>query len=71
MLSADDLIVTVCDNAHEELGLGVAGSATPAGALHWSVPDPVRADTDAAFDAVLGDLDHRITRLAPRLVPAS
>jgi protein-tyrosine-phosphatase/DNA-binding transcriptional ArsR family regulator len=71
VLSGDDLIVTVCDNAHEELGVGVASSPTQLGALHWSVPDPVSADTDAAFDAVLDDLDHRITRLAPRLVPAT
>ena len=38
-----DLIVSVCDNAHEELG-GLDQ-------IHWSVPDPVPAGTPAAFDA--------------------
>ena len=41
-----DLIVAVCDNAHEEL-------ASDLPRLHWSVPDPVRVDTDAAFEAAL------------------
>lgn len=56
---ADDLLVTVCDTAHEEL----AGR----GRVHWSVPDPVRAGTDAAFDAAFEDIASRIQGLAPRL----
>ena len=51
-----DLVVTVCDRAHEELA--------DADHLHWSVPDPVPVGTPAAFDAALADLDHRITSLA-------
>lgn len=51
-----DLVVTVCDQAHEEL----EGEHW----LHWSVPDPVPAGTRAAFDAVVVDLDHRIRVLA-------
>jgi protein-tyrosine-phosphatase len=51
------LVVTVCDRAHEEL--------RPApGWWHWSVPDPVEAGTDAAFDAALADLDTRIALLS-------
>jgi protein-tyrosine-phosphatase len=54
-----DLIVTVCDLAHEEL----AGLA----AVHWSVPDPVAAGDRESFDAALAELDRRVTLLAPRL----
>lgn len=58
-----DLIVSVCDRAHE--------SSVPfeAPLLHWSVPDPVpgeRADFEAAFDTIAA----RIERLA-RAVPAA
>ena len=51
-----ELVVTVCDRAREEL-------ATADDWLHWSVPDPVEAGTRRAFDAVVGDLRHRITAL--------
>jgi protein-tyrosine-phosphatase len=54
-----DLIVTVCDLAHEELG-GLA-------AVHWSVPDPVPAGRPDSFDAALDELDRRVHLLAPRL----
>jgi len=58
-----DLIVTVCDLAHEELGeLAV---------VHWSVPDPVPAGDPGSFDAALADLADRVTRLAPRLAAIS
>lgn len=55
-----DLVITVCDTAHEELKGMVAGR-------HWSVPDPVRIGTEAAFDAAFADLVRRVTDLAPRL----
>ncbi|MFI6066719.1 helix-turn-helix domain-containing protein [Micromonospora sp. NPDC051227] len=55
----DDLLIAVCDNAHEEL----TGPVRPR--LHWSVPDPVRVDTDAAFEAAFADLATRIDRVAP------
>ncbi|GAA2351546.1 helix-turn-helix domain-containing protein [Dactylosporangium salmoneum] len=62
-----DLVIAVCDNAHEDL----AGPAAPVHPrLHWSVPDPVRVDTDAAFEAAYSDLADRITRLAPAVAPA-
>jgi protein-tyrosine-phosphatase/DNA-binding HxlR family transcriptional regulator len=54
-----DLVIAVCDNAHEDL----TGEVRPR--LHWSVPDPIRADTDAAFEAAYTDLAGRIERLAP------
>lgn len=60
VLVSGDFVVTVCDNAHEELGLRDGA--------HWSIPDPVRVGTNAAFDAALDDLQHRIDDLAPRLV---
>ncbi len=52
-------IITVCDRAHEEY---------PAGTVHWSVPDPVRVGTDAAFEAAFEDLRRRVDQLAPRIL---
>ena len=56
-----DLVIAVCDNAHEDL----TGPVRPR--LHWSVPDPARADTDAAFEAAYDDLADRIDRVVPVL----
>jgi protein-tyrosine-phosphatase len=61
VVTDDDLVIAVCDNAHEDRTAGVRPR------LHWSVPDPVRADTDAAFEAAYTDLAGRIDRLAPTL----
>lgn len=57
-----DLVVTVCDNAHEEL-LGL-------GAVHWSVRDPLRLGTEEAFEEAFDDIAHRINDLAPRVLAA-
>lgn len=57
VLRGDDLVVAVCDNAHEELA--------PGDRLHWSVPDPAAAGTRAAFDSAYLDLADRIDRLVP------
>jgi protein-tyrosine-phosphatase len=54
-----DLVIAVCDNAHEDL----TGPVRPR--LHWSVSDPIRVNTDAAFEAAYTDLAGRIDRLAP------
>ncbi|MEU8662462.1 helix-turn-helix domain-containing protein [Actinoplanes philippinensis] len=54
-----DLIIAVCDNAHEDL------TSTVRPQLHWSVPDPARVDTDDAFEAAYTDLAGRIDRIAP------
>jgi protein-tyrosine-phosphatase len=48
-----DLVVTVCDQAHEEL-------EPQPDWWHWSLPDPVADGRPAAFDAVIHELDDRI-----------
>ncbi len=55
-----DVIIAVCDNAHEEL---------PADnrRLHWSIPDPVRIGRADAFDRALDELIVRIDHLVPTL----
>src|SRR6478609_10962833 len=59
-----DLLVAVCDNVHEELD--------PAQhRLHWSIPDPVRVDTDEAFETAFSDISRRVDRLAATVGPAS
>jgi protein-tyrosine-phosphatase len=60
-----DLVITVCDAAHEELALADVNPAR----LHWSVPDPARTGEDAAFDRVVTDLTGRIARVAPAVRP--
>jgi ArsR family transcriptional regulator, arsenate/arsenite/antimonite-responsive transcriptional repressor / arsenate reductase (thioredoxin) len=52
-----ELVVTVCDRAHEELD-------PPSDWLHWSLPDPVDVGTKEAFDATVRELRDRITTLA-------
>ena len=65
----EDLVITVCDAAHEELA-GVRGLSDPvADRLHWSIPDPARAGDDSAFDRVVIDLADRIARVAPAVRP--
>jgi protein-tyrosine-phosphatase len=54
-----DLVIAVCDNAHEDLSTPVRPR------LRWPVPDPVRVDTDNAFEAAYTDLAGRIDRIAP------
>jgi ArsR family transcriptional regulator, arsenate/arsenite/antimonite-responsive transcriptional repressor / arsenate reductase (thioredoxin) len=56
VLRPDDLVVAVCDNAHEQLDVD---------RLHWSVPDPARTGTGEAFDRAFTDLADRVDRLAP------
>jgi protein-tyrosine-phosphatase/DNA-binding transcriptional ArsR family regulator len=65
-----DLLVAVCDNAYEDLGPEGSADAigTPHGVrLHWSVPDPVRVDTDDAFDSACADITRRVGHLARTL----
>jgi ArsR family transcriptional regulator, arsenate/arsenite/antimonite-responsive transcriptional repressor / arsenate reductase (thioredoxin) len=47
------LVITVCDQAHEELKQKGTW-------LHWSVADPVVEGTRAAFDSALVELQERI-----------
>jgi ArsR family transcriptional regulator, arsenate/arsenite/antimonite-responsive transcriptional repressor / arsenate reductase (thioredoxin) len=60
-----DLLIAVCDSAYEDL----TGPIRPR--LHWSVPDPVRVGTAAAFEAAYTELADRIDRVAPVLIPAA
>lgn len=62
IISPGDLVVAVCDNAHEELSPDMPR-------LHWSIPDPAPKTGDDVFDSVVGDLTHRIDRLVPTLQP--
>lgn len=58
VLQPRDLVVSVCDGAHEELD--EAGQEH----LHWSVPDPVRRGTDEAFEQAYETVVGRVVRLA-------
>lgn len=57
-----DLVITVCDRAHEEVGATAWG--------HWSVPDPVTDGRRRAFDRAVDLLETRVRALAPLLLPA-
>jgi protein-tyrosine-phosphatase len=60
-----DLIVTVCDIAHEEV------RSLPANAklLHWSIADPALSRSPSAFDRALGRITARVEILAPHVRP--
>ncbi len=66
VLRPDDLVVAVCDAAHEALDTGLRR-------LHWSIADPAAAGTDEAFDQTVDSLTERVLRLSPtvRRVPRS
>ncbi len=57
VVTQGDLVITVCDSAHEDLHLD--------GALHWSVSDPVRTGSDDAFERAFADVVARIDFLSP------
>ena len=59
-----DVVVTVCDRAHEEIRL-------PSGSLHWSIPDPVGATARDAFDAAASELERRIVAATAALPEAT
>lgn len=61
----DDLVVTVCDRAHERLRAAGNGAH-----LHWSVPDPVASRNASAFEAAAETLSKRIQRLVPLVCSA-
>lgn len=71
--AAGDLVVCVCDNAHEELSspAGQTTRAPAAGRVHWAVPDPVRLDTDQAFEAAYTEIADRVEHLARTLHPTT
>ena len=57
-----DLIITVCDDAHERL--------LKRDDLHWSIRDPARVGTPAAFDSAWETLGRRIRAFSSRLAVA-
>jgi protein-tyrosine-phosphatase len=58
-----DVVVTVCDVAHEELR---ALQDDPA-VLHWSIPDPAARRSPSAYDDALERIVSRVETLAPRV----
>lgn len=52
-----DLVISVCDRARES---GIPFSAP---SIHWSVRDPVRADTPTAFHSAFAEIAERIDRI--------
>jgi len=62
-LDPGDLIVTVCDRAHEDL------PPTLGQLLHWSVPDPATSSAPDAYDAAAENLAARIDALLPNIEP--
>jgi protein-tyrosine-phosphatase len=70
-MGADELVITVCDAAHEELAGADRLPDPVADRLHWSIADPGRTGEDSAFDRVVTDLADRIARVAPAVRPAN
>jgi protein-tyrosine-phosphatase/DNA-binding transcriptional ArsR family regulator len=64
-----DLVVAVCDNAHEELAAAAPGAGGPRTWLHWHIADPVRAGGDKAFETAYSEISERVGRLAAVLTP--
>lgn len=53
-----DLLVTVCDEANEEVAM-----EGRLGRLHWSIPDPARHDAPSKFDRAFEAIQARIETL--------
>ena len=67
-LTEEDYLVTVCDNAYEDLSHD-AVLAIPGQRVHWSVPDPVPVGDEKAFEDAYADLEGRVITLARHLTP--
>jgi ArsR family transcriptional regulator, arsenate/arsenite/antimonite-responsive transcriptional repressor / arsenate reductase (thioredoxin) len=69
LTESPDLVVTVCDVAHEELPPRRAHTsiADDVRVLHWSIPDPVMGGSPSAFSHALERITGRIETLAPRV----
>lgn len=63
VLADHDLVITVCDSAHEQL--------TGLDDLHWSIPDPAPIGTAEAFDSAFALITQRIRALSQRLLGGS
>ncbi|MDZ7882050.1 MAG: helix-turn-helix domain-containing protein [Mycobacterium sp.] len=64
VLAEGDLVVAVCDNAHEELPADLSR-------IHWSIPDPTRTPDPQVFDHTIDVLTERIDRLVSLVHPSS
>lgn len=62
VLEESDFVVTVCDSAREELDatLGQGGAR-----VHWSIPDPARSGSDAAFEMAYRTVLDKVQFLLP------
>jgi protein-tyrosine-phosphatase/DNA-binding transcriptional ArsR family regulator len=63
LIGDTDLVVAVCDNAHEEL-VAATAPGRRRGWLHWSVADPVGPGTRAAFETAYLQLESRVLDLS-------
>ena len=61
VLGQDDLLVTVCDAANEDV-------ESHPHRLHWSIPDPAASGNTPAFEAAFDRLRERIDRLGVALI---
>ncbi|HEY2302067.1 MAG TPA: helix-turn-helix domain-containing protein [Acidimicrobiales bacterium] len=64
-LQPTDLVITVCDRAHETLKPTLHNRQ-----LHWSLPDPAASPAPDAFDTAATTLETRIKLLAPNIQAA-
>ena len=69
-LTGEDYLVTVCDNAYEDLTHD-GELSSPGHRLHWSVPDPVPVGGKQAFEDAYADLEGRVITLARHLTPSA
>ena len=64
----DQLVVTVCDLAFENIGEVSASSGLPM--LHWSIPDPAATGRRRDFDRTAEAIADRVANLAPAVIAA-
>lgn len=62
LLRDGDFVITVCDNAREEVGIDPQA--------HWSVADPVRSGASETFEAAFAEIQRRVLATVPRITAA-
>lgn len=60
-----DVVVTVCDVAHEDL----PAFTHDVKQFHWSVPDPAKRRSRSPYDDALAEITSRVEVLAPHVRP--
>jgi ArsR family transcriptional regulator, arsenate/arsenite/antimonite-responsive transcriptional repressor / arsenate reductase (thioredoxin) len=60
-----DVVVTVCDIAHEDL----PSFAPHVKLFHWSIADPTKRRTRSPFDDALAEISSRVEAFAPHVRP--